>query len=213
MLVHTQLVGGPPAVWQPAADHRAGARVTRLPAGRENPSARMRSRRKAPRVAAAHRAGGRRIRRPPAGHAHPDPVRLRAAVRSSAAAGHCPARVTTAARWSVTRRPRQPPGSARSRTSPVPGHDRGPSRRRIRAVAAVPRRCQQRRSGRPESDRAPPCMRWRGPARPRRAGWPVARPCRRRVPPAGARYPREGPVSRLLPRSRGRPQVVPVSER
>jgi len=33
------------------------------------------------------------------------------------------------------------------------------------------------------------------------------------APPAGARYPYEGPVSRLLPRSRGRPQVVPVSER
>src|SRR3974390_3255822 len=31
------------------------------------------------------------------------------------------------------------------------------------------------------------------------------------APPAGARHPREGPVSRLLPRSRGRPQVVPVS--
>jgi hypothetical protein len=33
------------------------------------------------------------------------------------------------------------------------------------------------------------------------------------APPAGARHPCEGPVSRLLPRSRGRPQVVPVSER
>jgi len=29
--------------------------------------------------------------------------------------------------------------------------------------------------------------------------------------PAGARHPCEGPVSRLLPRSRGRPKVVPVS--
>ena len=33
----------------------------------------------------------------------------------------------------------------------------------------------------------------------------------RRAPPAGARYPREGPVSRLIPRSRRRPRVVPVS--
>ena len=33
----------------------------------------------------------------------------------------------------------------------------------------------------------------------------------RRAPPAGARYPRQGPVSRLLPRSRRRPRVVPVS--
>ena len=34
---------------------------------------------------------------------------------------------------------------------------------------------------------------------------------RRARPPAGARYPRKGPVSRLLPRSRRRPRVVPVS--
>ena len=33
----------------------------------------------------------------------------------------------------------------------------------------------------------------------------------RRAPPAGASYPREWPVSRLLPRSRRRPRVVPVS--
>ena len=33
----------------------------------------------------------------------------------------------------------------------------------------------------------------------------------RRAPPAGAKYPRDGPVSRLLPRSRRRPRVVPVS--
>ena len=128
------------------------------------------------------------------------------AVRPSAAAGHCPACVTSATRWNVTRRPvnhRVPPPV---KDLAVPGHDRGPSRWRIPAVAGVPRRCQQRRSGRPESDRAPPCMRWRDPARPRRAGWPVARPCRRRAPPAGARYPRKGPVSRLLPRSRGHPQ-------
>ena len=54
-------------------------------------------------------------------------------------------------------------------------------------------------------------MRWRGPARPRRTGWSVVWPCRRRAPPAGARYPCERPVSRLLPRSWRRPQVVPVS--
>ena len=46
-----------------------------------------------------------------------------------------------------------------------------------------------RRSCRAESGKAPPCMRWRGLARPHRTGWPVARPCRRRAPPAGARYP------------------------
>ena len=87
----------------------------------------------------------------------------------------------------------QPPGSAfRSKTLPVPGHDRGLSRWRIPAVASVPRRCQQRRSGRPESDKAPPRMRWRGPARPRRAGWPVARPCRRSAPPARGQVPAQG---------------------
>ena len=83
-------------------------------------------------------------------------------------------------------------------------------------AAGIPGGCRhaepvQSHSCRAESGKAPPCMRWRGLARPRRTGWPVAWPCRRRVPPAGARHPREGPVSRLLPRSRGRPQVVPVS--
>ena len=36
-------------------------------------------------------------------------------------------------------------------------------------------------------------------------GWPVTRPTRRRAPPAGTGYPREVPVSRLLPR----PGVAP----
>ena len=108
---------------------------------------------------------------------------------------------------------RAPGFRSRSRTSPVPGHDCGPSRWRISGGGGVPRRCQPGHSGRAESGRAPPCMRWRGPARPRRTGWLVARPCWHSAPPAGAGYPCEGPVSRLLPRSRGRPQVVPVSER
>jgi len=73
------------------------------------------------------------------------------------------------------------------------------------------RRSRQGHSGRAEPDKAPPCMRWRGLARPHRTGWSVAWPCRRRAPHAGARHPYEAPVSRLLPRSRGRPQVVPVS--
>ena len=100
---------------------------------------------------------------------------------------------------------RQPPGSACGQgPRPYPVMTAG---YRGGAFRPLPRRCEQRRSGRPESGRAPPCMRWRGPARPRLAGWPAAWPGRRRAPPAGARYPREGPVSRLLPRSRGRPQV------
>ena len=88
----------------------------------------------------------------------------------------------------------------------TPGH-----RRWRPGGCGAPCRCRHRRSGRAESGRAPPCMRWRGPARPRRTGWSVVWPCRRRAPPAGARYPCERPVSRLLPRSRRRPQVVPVS--
>jgi hypothetical protein len=62
----------------------------------------------------------------------------------------------------------------------------------------------------PESDKAPPCMRWRGLPRPRRAK-PTSRPCWRRAPPAGAGYPCQGRVARFLERSRGRPRVVPVS--
>jgi hypothetical protein len=57
-----------------------------------------------------------------------------------------------------------------------------------------------------KSDKAPPCMRWRGLARPRRVSRPVARFGRHCAPPAGARYPCGGPVARLLSRSRGRPQ-------
>ena len=91
-------------------------------------------------------------------------------------------------------------------------HDRRPSRWRV-SGGCVSWRCQPEHSGRAESDKAPACMRCRGLARPRRTGWPVARPCQRNAPPAGARYPCEGPVSRFLPRSRGHPQVVPVSER
>jgi hypothetical protein len=79
------------------------------------------------------------------------------------------------------------------------------------SVLAVTRRAGpgDRRSCRTESGRAPPCMRWRDPARPRRIRWPVAWPGRHRAPPAGARYPREGPVSRFLPTSRVVPRWCP----
>jgi hypothetical protein len=118
--------------------------------------------------------------------------------------------------WSGRRARRLPGGSRayrlRSRrcrpgTSPVRSSATQVIAASIPAAAAC--RSRQGRSGRAESDRAPPCMRWRGPARPRRTGWSVAWPGRRRAPPAGARYPREGPVSRFLPRSRGRPRWCP----
>jgi hypothetical protein len=78
----------------------------------------------------------------------------------------------------------------------------------IPAVAGVP--TPTRRSRRAESGTAPPCMRWRGRARPRRAGWPVAwsspRAAARRgqVPARGAGLP----APPAFPAS---PRVVPVS--
>ena len=42
-------------------------------------------------------------------------------------------------------------------------------------------------------------------------GRPVARPPRRRAPPAGAKHPRQIPVSRPFPRPGGSPGMVPVS--
>jgi hypothetical protein len=103
---------------------------------------------------------------------------------------------------------------SRSTTWPVPGDDRGP------IAVAYSGGCPACRGGASKAipagqnqAKAPPRMRWRGLARPRRTGWLVAWPCWHSAPPAGARYPCEGPVSRLLPRSRGRPRVMPVSER
>ena len=94
--------------------------------------------------------------------------------------------------------------------APAPGGDPGSSRLALRLLAGVVRSWHTR-SCRAESGRAPPCMRWRGPARPRRARPASCLAVPRRVPPAGARYPCERPVARFLPRSRGHPQVVPVS--
>ena len=85
---------------------------------------------------------------------------------------------------------------SRSRTSPVPGHDCGPSRWRISGGCGVPWRCQPGHPGRAESGKTPPCMRWRGPARPRRArppSWlalPEPRAARRcQVPARGPGLP------------------------
>ena len=154
-------------------------------------------------AAAAYRTSGPCTHRPPAGHAHPDPGRPRAAVRPGPRPVTAPACVTTATSWNVT------PGPINHRIPPpvkdlaVPGHDRGPSRWHIPAVAGVA--YQQRRSGRPESDKAPPCMRWRGRARPRRAGWPVAWSS-----PSAARRP-PGPGTRARGRSPGSSRVPGVA--
>ena len=140
---------------------------------------------------------------------HPDPVR---AAR----------RLCARARGPVAALPALPqPQSGMRRAGSSANGVRRPAEGLARTRSPGHRRCHcggrghaeqvQRHSCRADSGRAPPCMRWRGPARPRRTGWPVAWPCRRRAPPAGARYPCEGPVSRLLPRSRGRPRAVPVS--
>ena len=97
------------------------------------------------------------------------------AVRSSAAAGHCPACVTSATRWNVTRRPvnhRVPPPA---KDLAVLGHDRGPSRWRIPAAAGVPRRCSQERSGRPESEQGPSMYEMEGPC-PASPRWPASCP-------------------------------------
>jgi hypothetical protein len=73
----------------------------------------------------------------------------------------------------------------------------------IPAVAGVP--APARRSRRAESGRAPPCMRWRGRARPRRAGWPVAWSS-----PRAARRP-PGPGTRARGRSPGSSRVPSVA--
>jgi hypothetical protein len=90
---------------------------------------------------------------------------------------------------------RLPPPARRGRpgTSPVPGRTpdhRGRHSRGCRVPAPARRSCRE------ESGTAPPCMRWRGRARPRRADWPVAwsspRAARRRrgqVPARGAGLP------------------------
>ena len=73
----------------------------------------------------------------------------------------------------------------------------------IPAVAGVP--ALARRSCRAESGTAPPCMRWRGRARPRRAGWPVAWSS-----PRAARRP-PGPGTRARGRSPGSSRVPGVA--
>jgi hypothetical protein len=99
---------------------------------------------------------------------------------------------------------RLPPAARRGRpgTSSVPG--RAPDHR-----GRHPRGCRgagpARRSRRAESGTAPPCMRWRGRARPRRADWPVAWSS-----PRAARRP-PGPGTRARGRSPGSSRVPGVA--
>ena len=155
MLVHTKPAGSPAAGL--AADQRAGACVTR-PA-RRTPG---------PGVDEIVHEGGHRwppplyrtsggMYSPLAGRPHPG--RLQAVVPADPAprpAANTP--IDPARAWLPTRRACTPAAFAlaclrsrrsRSRTSPVLGHDRGSSRRRIPAVADVPyqRRCRVQRSG------------------------------------------------------------------
>ena len=169
----------------------------------------MRSRKKAPVLPPGLQERQPVYRRLPADHAHPDPVRTASRGPPGRPAGHCPACVTTAVHdlERDTLAPSTAGFRSRSTTWPVPGDDRGPiavahaggcPACRGSAGKAIPARQNQTRPlhlihGGALSDSAWPC-------------WHSA-------PPAGARYPCEGPVSRLLPRSRGRPQVMPVSER
>ena len=115
------------------------------------------------------------------------------------------------------KRPCSPRRGAQSRGSHSGGPARawcrpgGPRANRLRPSAAArePRPCPAgapaRRSRRAESGTAPPCMRWRGRARPRRAGWPVAWSS-----PRAARRP-PGPGTRARGRSPGSSRVPGVA--
>ena len=179
--------------------------------------------RRAP-MAAAALPDNRLTYSPPAGRPHPGRLRVRSPLtrhhglrqtpRSDPARARLPTRqaCTLAAFALACLRSRR----SRSRTPPVFGHDRGSSRWRIpggrrRAVPApvlvlgIAFRPGRIRHGPSMYEMEGPC-----PASPHRLASCLVFAARR-APRAGARYPREGPVSRLLPRSRGRPRVVPVS--
>ena len=101
-----------------------------------------------------------------------------------------------------TRRPRRTPGSVAGqepRLYPVMAVDH-----RDGAVRRLPP-CRdaagQDIPGRAQSGEAPPCMRWRGLARPRRTSWPVAWRCRtaHRPPGPGTRARDRSPGSFHVP--------------
>jgi hypothetical protein len=139
---------------------------------------------------------------------HLDPVR---AARRRCAQVRRPVTVRryAATSWNVTRRPHQPPGSAASQvprpySAVAPGSRRCHSGRLPCRAGATPFRPGRIRQGPSMYEMEGPC-----PASPHQLAsclaWPIPRAARR------GQVPARGPVSRLLPRSRGRPQVVPVS--
>jgi hypothetical protein len=79
----------------------------------------------------------------------------------------------------------------------------------IPAIAGAPVLEEDARAG--QNQARPPMYEMGGLARRRRARSGQSPGFAGVARPAGARHPCEGPVSRLLPRSQGRPQVVPVS--
>jgi len=99
---------------------------------------------------------------------------------------------------------RVPPPARRGRPGPHPC-SAGPPDHRGRHSRGCRGPALARRSCRAESGTAPPCMRWRGRARPRRAGWPAAWSS-----PRVARRP-PGPSTRATSRSPGSSSVPGVA--
>ena len=89
------------------------------------------------------------------------------------------------------------------RGRPGPRRFRPRSRSSRLAFRRLRRAGPGKRPGRAESGKTPPCMRWRGPARPRRTGWSVAWPAgiARRPPGPGTRVRTGRPAFPTFPGS------------
>jgi len=137
-----------------------------------------------------------------AGPLAPGAVPARHGAAPSHAGSHSGGPARACCRPGGSRAYRLRPGAAAREPRPCPA---GPPiiAAGIPAVAGAP--APARRSRRAESGTAPPCMRWRGRARPRRADWPVAwsSPCAARRPP--------GPGTRARGRSPGSSRVPGVA--
>jgi hypothetical protein len=146
--------------------------------------------------AIAHDGGHRMLAAHPAGQAARVPRRLAAVTLIVILPAARP-------RYAQAARAQSPPARrGRPGTSPVLGRTpdhRGRRSRGCRGPTLAGRSC------RAESGTAPPCMRWRGRARPRRAGWPVAWSS-----PRTARRP-PGPGTHARGRSPGSSRVPGVA--